>query len=48
MLTLQRWVDEYLTWDPSDFGGVKSVRLSPNRVWIPDIMLYNTYVCLGS
>jgi len=30
-----------LSWDPSDFGGVTMLRISANRIWLPDIRLYN-------
>ena len=39
---LQMWTDEYLRWNPDDFGGVTVVRLEANQIWIPDIMLFNT------
>ena len=39
------WVDDYLHWNPADYGGVEEVRLDQKHVWIPDVMLYNT--CVG-
>lgn len=41
---LQRWKDDYLIWNPDDYGGVVSVKMSYEKIWIPDVMLYNTYV----
>jgi len=35
------WVDKRLSWNSTKFGGIKSLRLSTNNVWIPDITLYN-------
>ncbi|KAM7538052.1 hypothetical protein Aperf_G00000059745 [Anoplocephala perfoliata] len=35
------WRDYQLTWDPADYGGLKVVRLPHNRVWKPDIVLFN-------
>ncbi|XP_041363070.1 neuronal acetylcholine receptor subunit alpha-5-like isoform X2 [Gigantopelta aegis] len=35
------WVDEYLKWDPKDWGGVDKIRIPPTKIWIPDIKLYN-------
>ena len=39
---LKKWHDEYLLWNPGDYGGVMAVRLDAQDVWLPDIMLYNT------
>jgi hypothetical protein len=35
------WHDMLLRWNPNDFGGVDEVRVPSNKVWIPDIVLYN-------
>ncbi|ELT99941.1 hypothetical protein CAPTEDRAFT_91167 [Capitella teleta] len=35
------WKDEYLTWNPSDYGGLNRTRLNANKVWTPDIVLFN-------
>ncbi|ELT98093.1 hypothetical protein CAPTEDRAFT_128526, partial [Capitella teleta] len=40
--TKYNWVDEYLTWNPEDHGNITSLKLPPENIWIPDIMLYNT------
>ena len=37
----QKWKDVRLTWEPALYGNVTSVRISPLRVWIPDITMYN-------
>uniref|UniRef100_A0A0K0ERV6 Neuronal acetylcholine receptor subunit alpha-10-like n=1 Tax=Strongyloides stercoralis TaxID=6248 RepID=A0A0K0ERV6_STRER len=37
----QEWIDELLTWDPKDFGGITSIRIPCDLVWLPDIVLYN-------
>nr|XP_054752683.1 neuronal acetylcholine receptor subunit alpha-10-like [Lytechinus pictus] len=34
------WIDENLTWDPSEYGGVNITTLLPSDVWTPDISLY--------
>ena len=31
-------------WDPSEFGGIKVLRVDPSLVWFPDITLYNRSV----
>ncbi|XP_014666543.1 PREDICTED: acetylcholine receptor subunit beta-like 1 [Priapulus caudatus] len=35
------WHDYQLTWDPADYEGVNSLRVSPDNVWLPDIVLFN-------
>ncbi|XP_065556207.1 neuronal acetylcholine receptor subunit alpha-10-like isoform X4 [Artemia franciscana] len=37
----QIWVDYSLQWNSSDFGGVQNLRIPAERVWKPDIILYN-------
>ncbi|XP_072165243.1 neuronal acetylcholine receptor subunit alpha-6-like [Diadema setosum] len=34
------WFDEFLTWDPAEFNGTKDVRIFVDRLWQPDILLY--------
>ncbi|XP_048584080.1 neuronal acetylcholine receptor subunit alpha-10 isoform X2 [Nematostella vectensis] len=36
-----KWYDPWLTWNESDFGGMKSIKVDPSCVWVPDIVLYN-------
>ena len=36
------WKDEYLTWDPRDFGGLTATTFPQNDVWKPDIILENS------
>ncbi|KAJ8417671.1 hypothetical protein AAFF_G00225140 [Aldrovandia affinis] len=38
------WNDYKLRWDPRDFGGVEFIRVPSNRIWKPDIVLYNNAV----
>ncbi|KAI0214555.1 Neuronal acetylcholine receptor subunit alpha-4 [Lamellibrachia satsuma] len=35
------WLDERLTWDPLDYNGLIVLRLPANKLWLPDIVLYN-------
>ncbi|KAK1891063.1 Neuronal acetylcholine receptor subunit alpha-3 [Dissostichus eleginoides] len=35
------WNDYKLRWHPMDFGGVEFIRVPSNRIWKPDIVLYN-------
>ena len=36
------WNDNKLRWSPEDFGGLKHVRVPSEKIWKPDIVLYNT------
>uniref|UniRef100_V9IA19 Neuronal acetylcholine receptor subunit alpha-7 n=1 Tax=Apis cerana TaxID=7461 RepID=V9IA19_APICE len=35
------WVDYNLQWNESEYGGVKDLRITPNKLWKPDILMYN-------
>ncbi|XP_021968187.1 acetylcholine receptor subunit alpha-like 2 [Folsomia candida] len=35
------WTDSRLTWDPSEYGGLKNMRVSPDQLWLPDTLLFN-------
>uniref|UniRef100_A0A1I8AR31 Neur_chan_LBD domain-containing protein n=1 Tax=Steinernema glaseri TaxID=37863 RepID=A0A1I8AR31_9BILA len=37
----QEWKDELLRWDPKEFGGIESIRIPCDLIWLPDIVLYN-------
>lgn len=41
--TRMKWKNELLTWDPSEFDGLNSLRLNAVDVWTPDIQLYEQY-----
>jgi hypothetical protein len=36
------WEDIFLTWDPSEYGDIKEVRLPITSIWKPDVLLYNS------
>ncbi|KAH7643696.1 acetylcholine receptor subunit beta-like 1 [Dermatophagoides farinae] len=36
-----RWPDYQLTWDPADYGGITVLQLPPDKVWKPDVVLFN-------
>ena len=35
------WYDELLKWDPNEFGGIVSLQIPCDKIWLPDIVLYN-------
>jgi len=37
------WMDYQLQWDEADYGGIGVLRLPPDKVWKPDIVLFNKY-----
>jgi len=41
---LQLWTDYQLQWNPAEFGSISVVRVAPERVWKPDIVLFNKCV----
>ncbi|XP_055328883.1 uncharacterized protein LOC129581697 [Paramacrobiotus metropolitanus] len=38
----QVWFDHKLAWNPASFGNVTSILIPANRIWRPDVFLYNT------
>ncbi|GFR91309.1 neuronal acetylcholine receptor subunit alpha-2 [Elysia marginata] len=39
---LQEWYDQRLNWSSAEFGGVTSIRIPCHKLWLPDIVLYNS------
>ncbi|XP_037789102.1 LOW QUALITY PROTEIN: neuronal acetylcholine receptor subunit alpha-10-like [Penaeus monodon] len=37
----QMWLDYSLQWNASDFGNIRVIRLPAEKLWKPDIILYN-------
>ncbi|XP_074115235.1 acetylcholine receptor subunit beta-like 1 [Cotesia typhae] len=35
------WHDYQLQWDPSDYQGIQKLRIPPDKIWKPDIVLFN-------
>jgi hypothetical protein len=35
------WHDPKLAWNPSNYSSVKKINIPANKVWIPDIKVYN-------
>uniref|UniRef100_A0A914RNM1 Neurotransmitter-gated ion-channel ligand-binding domain-containing protein n=1 Tax=Parascaris equorum TaxID=6256 RepID=A0A914RNM1_PAREQ len=37
----QNWVDYKLVWDPAEFDNVTFIHIPYERIWRPDVILYN-------
>ncbi|XP_072051061.1 neuronal acetylcholine receptor subunit alpha-3-like [Amphiura filiformis] len=37
----QAWTDSRLTWDPSEFANINVLQVPSEKLWIPDIVLFN-------
>lgn len=37
----QEWTDYKLRWDPEEYGGVSTLYVPSEQIWLPDIVLYN-------
>lgn len=35
-----------LRWNPDDYLGITTIRIPSDRIWLPDIVLYDKYVLL--
>lgn len=44
----QEWNDYNLRWNDSDYGGVKDLRITPNKLWKPDVLMYNRWGWKGA
>ena len=38
----QTWFDEFLLWEPQNFGNLTQIFVSPMDIWIPDIIFQNS------
>ncbi|XP_023287757.1 neuronal acetylcholine receptor subunit alpha-7 [Orussus abietinus] len=36
------WTDYNLQWNVTEYGGVKDLRITPNKLWKPDVLMYNS------
>lgn len=43
-LPAQEWQDYKLKWNPEDYGGVDTLHVPSEHIWLPDIVLYNKWV----
>lgn len=39
--SLQIWNDYKLKWNPADYDGAEFMRVPAQKIWKPDIVLYN-------
>ncbi|XP_013881003.1 neuronal acetylcholine receptor subunit alpha-5 [Austrofundulus limnaeus] len=37
----QEWSDMKLRWNPEDFLGITTIRVPSDRIWLPDVVLYD-------
>lgn len=37
---VQEWIDYKLRWNPDKYGGITSIRVPSENLWLPDIVLY--------
>lgn len=35
----QSWADEFLTWDPENFGNITTITVPTDWIWLPDIVV---------
>ncbi len=40
----QSWTDSFLRWKPAEFRNLSQIRIPAEKIWRPDIVLYNTAV----
>ena len=38
----QTWIDDFLKWDPDQFGGIDQLFISPTRIWVSDVIFQNS------
>lgn len=43
MWMVQNWYDEFLDWDPHDYGMINKTIVPFDQIWIPDTYLYNRW-----
>lgn len=37
----EKWKDPSLKWDPALFGGIQKTWLPIDKIWLPDIIIFN-------
>lgn len=38
---LHEWIDKRLVWDPNEYGGIKFLHIPADKLWLPDMAIYN-------
>ena len=41
IITSVYWYDRRLTWNPTDFNDIKTIRVQENEIWVPDLNVVN-------
>lgn len=36
----KKWHNPLLQWNASEYGDIKSIQTSADKVWVPDILMY--------
>nr|XP_006825964.1 PREDICTED: neuronal acetylcholine receptor subunit alpha-9-like [Saccoglossus kowalevskii] len=34
------WIDEYMVWSPTKYGGIDNIKLQADNLWLPDVYFY--------
>ena len=42
------WRDDSLQWDPNNYNGVESFLYPQKEIWLPDIVIDNSLVRMGT
>lgn len=37
----QKWHNPFLEWNSSEFGGIQSIQTNAEKIWVPDVLVYN-------
>ncbi|KAK6059819.1 hypothetical protein COOONC_02528, partial [Cooperia oncophora] len=41
---VEEWEDATLSWDPTNFSGLRVTWLPEEAIWVPDIIVFNMLV----
>ncbi|XP_070543505.1 neuronal acetylcholine receptor subunit alpha-7-like [Ptychodera flava] len=36
------WFDHYLSWNESEYEGLSQIRVPADKIWVPDVLMYNS------
>lgn len=36
-------MDYQMKWNPVEYNNIRTIRVPPDKVWLPDIVLFNKY-----